>query len=244
MLAITSTHAIALAHTPQHRATQPTMMASSGPMYSEPLAPSTMGLEFINKPRKPLSEYVGASVELAPWNGGSMRGSGAEPWDPLQLSDLWKVSANNPDAAWLRHAELKHGRMAMLAFAGILMTNGGVHFPPGPDGLFLDSNWVTAPATLNAKSPVAIAQVFAFIGMAEGYTSTGTFDMLLGDTSIREPGDLGFDPLGLMPKDKVTADKMKLKELKNGRMAMIAVMGFAANHFLPGSVPGLQGFAP
>ena len=215
-------------------------------MYSEPLAPAGMGREFINQPRKPLADYVGASVELQPFlgKGKPFGGAADEAWDPLQLTDLWKVSANNPDVAWLRHAELKHARMAMLAFAGILVTNSGVHFPPGPDGLFLDSNWVTAPATLGAKSPAAIAQVFLGIGIVEGYTSSGIFDMWLGNTDIREPGDLGFDPLGLMPKDKVAADKMKLKELKNGRMAMIAVMGFAANHFIPGSVPGLQGFAP
>ena len=47
-----------------------------------------------------------------------------------------------------------------------------------------------------------------------------------------------------MPKDPVAAEKMKTKELKNGRMAMIAMAGFAANHFIPGSVPGLQGFLP
>lgn len=30
-------------------------------------------------------------------------------------------------------------------------------------------------------------------------------------------GDLGFDPLGVMPKDPKAADLMRLKELKNGR---------------------------
>lgn len=34
---------------------------AAGPMYDQPLAPSTMGREFINSARKPLSEYVGAS---------------------------------------------------------------------------------------------------------------------------------------------------------------------------------------
>merc|ERR1712232_533787 len=87
-------------------------------MYDAPLAPTGMGQEFINAERKPLSEYVGASVEF-----------GDEPWDPWSLSELWKVSANNPDVAWLREAELKHGRLSMLAFAGILATNGGVHLP-------------------------------------------------------------------------------------------------------------------
>jgi len=50
--------------------------------------------------------------------------------------------------------------------------------------------------------------------------------------------------LKLMPNTPEAQDKMKLKELKNGRMAMIAMAGFASNHFIPGSVPGLQGFLP
>jgi len=87
-------------------------------------------------------------------------------------------------------------------------------------------------------------QIVAAIGIIEGTTSKGLFDLWLGNTEAREPGNLGFDPLKLMPPTQVAADKMRLKELKNGRMAMIAVAGFAANHFIPGSVPGLQGFLP
>ena len=37
-------------------------------------------------------------------------------------------------------------------------------------------------------------------------------------------GDLGWDPLKLMPKDPAAADKMRLKELKNGRLAMLSIM--------------------
>eukprot|EP00965_Chrysotila_dentata_P206203 6183407-Pleurochrysis_carterae.AAC.1 len=42
--------------------------------------------------------------------------------------------------------------------------------------------------------------------------------MWFGKTTVRAPGKLGFDPLGLMPKDKEGAAKMELSELKNGRM--------------------------
>ena len=83
--------------------------------------------------------------ELAAFpGGGGKEGAAPVPWDPLQLSELWKVggrerellpgtrfappgpdprpprplprqvSANNPDVAWLREDELKHGRMSML----------------------------------------------------------------------------------------------------------------------------------
>ena len=41
------------------------------------------------------------------------------------------------------------------------------------------------------------------------------------------PGTLGFDPLGVYPKDEEGKKWMQLAEIKNGRLAMIAIFGFA-----------------
>jgi len=201
-------------------------------------APAGMGKEYVSQPRKPLSEYVGASQELAAFPGGETKA-----WDPMSFSELHKVSGNNPDVAFLREAELKHGRIAMLAFAGILATNGGLKLP-GEPWASVTADWSTAWSAVGDVNGAATLQILVGITFIEGVTSKGVFDLWFGITDKREPGDIGFDPLRLMPKDKVAADKMRLKELKNGRMAMIAVAGFAANHLLPGSVPGLQGFLP
>jgi hypothetical protein len=202
-------------------------------------APAGMGKEYVSQPRKPLAEYAGASLELD--LASYFKDGTAAAWDPMSFSELYKVSGNNPDAAFLREAELKHGRIAMLAFAGILATNGGVHLP---GEVWLDADWTSAWSSVAAKNPSATTQIIFGIAAVEGSTSKGVFDLWFGITDKREPGDIGFDPLNLMPKTPAAAEKMKTKELKNGRLAMIAVMGFASNHFIPGSVPGIQGFLP
>jgi len=197
-------------------------------------APAGMGKEFVSQPRKPLSEYAGASMEMDV--ASFFRGEAPKAWDPMQFSELYKVSGNNPDVAWLREAELKHGRICMLAFAGILCQGGGVHLP-GDMWVTAGNHWANAPAEIAAVNPSAINQIAISIGIIEGVTCKGIADMWFGVTTIREPGDIGFDPLRLMPKDPVAAEKMKTKELKNGRMAMIAVMGLCFNEIVPGAVP-------
>jgi len=202
---------------------------------TDTFAPAGMGKEYVSQPRKPLSEYAGASFEMDV--ASYFRGAAPEPWDPMGFSQLYKVSGNNPDAAWLREAELKHGRISMLAFAGILCQGGNVHLP-GAMWETTGNHWVNAPAEIAAINPSAINQVVFAIAAIEGVTCKGIFDMWFGVTTIREPGDIGFDPLRLMPKDPVAAEKMKTKELKNGRMAMIAVMGLCFNQVIPGALPG------
>jgi len=194
-------------------------------------APAGMGLEYVNLPRKPLSEYVGASIEFCAYPGAP-----DEPvaWDPFNFCELYKISGNNPDVAWLREAELKHGRMAMLAVFGIIVQSSGVHLPGNEEVSFADTNWVTAPSSL---PPAAWGQVIAFIGLVEGQKSAGLYDLWNGQTDKREPGDYGWGK-DFLSKDPVAADKMRLKELKNGRLAMIAFMGIAMNHFIPGALPG------
>lgn len=57
------------------------------------------------------------------------------------------------------------------------------------------------------------------------------------------PGDLGFDPLGLMPEDAEELKIMQTKELQNGRLAMLAAAGFLAQELVDGKgiIEHLQG---
>jgi hypothetical protein len=45
------------------------------------------------------------------------------------------------------------------------------------------------------------------------------------------PGNLGFDPLNLFPRDKEGQDKMELAEIKHGRIAMMGVLGYVLEEY-------------
>ena len=77
------------------------------------------------------------------------------------------------------------------------------------------------------------------IGIAESYrVAVGWNDPTSSQFySLRddyEPGNLGFDPLGLLPDDPKEQYDMKTKEINNGRLAMIAVAGFVAQELRDG----------
>ena len=46
------------------------------------------------------------------------------------------------------------------------------------------------------------------------------------------PGDVGFDPLGVFPKTKEGKMAMMTKEIKHGRLAMMAILGFVVQEAL------------
>jgi len=68
------------------------------------------------------------------------------------------------------------------------------------------------------------------------------FDHNIGLTNLRENysnGDYGFDPLNLKPTDPDDYKNMAEKELSNGRLAMVAVIGIIAQEYFTG-LPILQ----
>mmetsp|Transcript_65250 Transcript_65250/g.121647 ORF Transcript_65250/g.121647 Transcript_65250/m.121647 type:complete len:312 (-) Transcript_65250:55-990(-) len=177
---------------------------------------------------KMFATMVGADVET----GGR--------WDPLNFHKLFDRNWDfnmvmvYPHVQWLREAELKHGRIAMLAFVGV-MVQSGFHFPGRPDVEWTEALGACC-ADKNAR--LGILQILVFIFIIEGKFYSGDMWVGMGE---REAGDLGWDPLKLSRKEGYDAKKVQLQELKNGRLAMIGMASLACNKLIPGSIPLLNG---
>lgn len=79
--------------------------------------------------------------------------------------------------------------------------------------------------------PQSMIQIFAWISFVEACTFPALANM---DGFDRAPGDYSFDPLGLKPTDPAKLKDYQLSELKNGRLAMIAIGGMVAGSAVSG----------
>jgi len=119
---------------------------------------------------------------------------------------------------WLREAELKHGRVCMLATVG-----------------FAAQQYITIPgmtpqadslnAIYTAPTPAMVTLLF-FAGYVESSSTGGKMTMLdMFDGTGKVPGDMNFGSNFLNGKSDEEVYDMKLKELNNGRLAMLAFSG-------------------
>ncbi|CAM9198829.1 unnamed protein product [Discosporangium mesarthrocarpum] len=144
---------------------------------------------------------------------GSMAGDVG--FDPLGLSESQGVGV---DLYWLREAELKHGRVAMLAVTGTLWCDQVGSLPGFPSG----TNQVELFWQVFAEKPQYIAAGIIFIGIAELISGVATTTGR--ETGERAPGDFGIDPLKLSEKPE-SFKRMQTQEIKHCRLAMWAAAG-------------------
>jgi len=177
--------------------------------------------------------------------------TGGGIWDPLGISS----SVGDEAIMWFRAAELKHGRAAMLASVGYLVTAAGITFPGtigngvtfasiGADGPY--DAWSKVPTEgklqillliLALETATESKKPHYMKGGVPGKIDTLPFDGIEGLWAPKIPF---WDPLGFMgalsPEEKARKRKA---ELKNGRLAMIGMMSFLLGHSIPGSVPAV-----
>ena len=134
---------------------------------------------------------------------------------------------------YFQEAELKHGRVAMLAAVGFYAAE---KFHPLFGGAIDEPSLVAFQATPLQTWWVVVSLAIGAIEVSSG--SIGSFkkpeDGLWELKDDHVIGDLGFDPLGLMPKDAEEAKEMKTKEIMNGRLAMLAISGMVAQEWATG----------
>ncbi|CAN1137260.1 Chlorophyll a-b binding protein 7, chloroplastic, partial [Linum perenne] len=153
------------------------------------------------------------------WLDGSLPGDFG--FDPLGLG-------SDPETLrWNVQAELVHCRWAMLGAAGIFipefLTKVGILNTP---------SWYTAGEQEYFTDTTTLFIVeLIFIGWAEGRRWA----------DILKPGCVNTDPI--FPNNKLTGTdveklkELRTKEIKNGRLAMLAVMGAWFQHIYTGTGP-------
>jgi len=227
-----------------------------------------------------LSLFLGSAAAFAPNNGPSARTSVAVSaglegldelktiaeksnpvlgfYDPLELSSttIWGDS-NEATIAFLRHSEIKHGRVAMAAFVGYIVQSNGFHwpFPIQFDGTPYPFAAGSPPEQWDALTDAAKWQIILFVGFLEWFSEAagthymrggipGKFPKFSENTDlVPHPVYLNlFDPFGFHDKDSAERKaKGLISEINNGRLAMIGIIGFISEQRVEGSVPLLKG---
>ena len=133
--------------------------------------------------------------------------------------------------------EITHGRISMLAALGFLVGE------QVEGSSFLFDSQVTGPAINHFQQVPGLfwgllgAFVFTIEAnrVQQAWQNPFDADKLFLLKSDYTPGDYAFDPLGLSKgKDAEWLNDMKLKEINNGRVAMVAISGMIAQELVNG----------
>merc|ERR1711977_348967 len=175
-------------------------------------------------------------------------------WDPLGALDtnFWGLG-NEQTIGYLRHAEIKHGRVAMAAFLGYIVQS--TPLVSGPHNILPFRGYepgLTPPEQWDAIPLYGKLQILVLVGMLESYGEIldphytqgglpGYYPPIKGRRpelafNLYNPFDWNMDR-----KDKVRGRQV---EINNGRLAMLGIFSFLAESKAPGAVPPLTGLIP
>ncbi|KAI3438605.1 hypothetical protein D9Q98_001028 [Chlorella vulgaris] len=217
------------------------------------LAPSRVALgRAASRVQARRSPVVAQATSRPLWQPGStppahLDGSlpGDFGFDPLNLG------SNAAALDWYRNAELQNGRWAMLGVAGIIIPAeltrvGLLNVPDWADAgkVYIESedaipfssllmvqlflfNFVEIKRWEDIKKPGCQGEPGSFLGFESSFKGTGVSGY---------PGG-AFNPLGLGNSSEESMTDFKWREIRNGRLAMVAFLGFLAQHAATGQGP-------
>jgi hypothetical protein len=178
-------------------------------------------------------------------------------FDPLNLAEqeFWGQSSE-ATIGFLRHAEIKHGRVAMAGFVGYCIHENGIHFPWAPfnsgyEGLAAPAIWDNLPVEARLQI-ILVLGFFEFWGESsyvlqqdgqKHYMRGGKPGYFPTFKELPHPVPLNlYDPFGFSKKmtEEKKAKRLNM-EVNNGRLAMIGLMSLLSEAKVPGSVPLIAG---
>jgi hypothetical protein len=123
-------------------------------------------------------------------------------WDPLNIAET------SPETiGWFRHAEIKHGRVAMAAFVGFCVQSNGIHWPgnlqapflgvnPGIDTIsYADISAAGGPGDQwDALPSAAKLQILGFVGFLEMWGESAVALEMDGQQHYVRGGKPGYYP--------------------------------------------------
>jgi len=166
-------------------------------------------------------------------------------YDPLGLGD------STEQVAKYREYELLHGRWAMLGAFGAILPEAIDSFGGDVPGAVW---WQTGAVQLNGGElawagsiptlplPVNLVLTVGVFAVLEKFRADGealdNMPAIFPNGPAAEPLYPGgsFDPLGLAD-DPTSLAELKVKEIKNGRLAMVSMLGFAVQALVTGEGP-------
>merc|ERR1712187_18951 len=206
---------------------------------SFPLTNQSLKLTNLNKIQAHAREAAWLPGSSAPDHlDGSIEGDFG--FDPLGLGK------DAQSLKWYRQAELQHARWAMLAVSGIL-----VQSIVKPEVDFLEAGKVVADNSYASFGSLLVIQLLLMAWVEgrrwqdirkPGSTSEPAGNFLGLEGILGGKGDLGypggaFDPAGFSRGSANQLADLKLKEIKNGRLAMLAYVGFSCANVSSGKGP-------
>jgi hypothetical protein len=212
----------AMAFAPASTESTATSMSAMPPRMWDEMVDKTQrsaSLPWLPRPKKLDGSYVG-DVGFDPFYLSSI----PKNWAGFIQPPSWEATGGIDTLYWMREAELKHGRVAMLAWFGWLATDGAfgitLRFPGSIYSVDSIPNAYHAHDILVQQGSMAF--LLLCVAAVEFSTSAALVQVSKGELK-RPAGDWGLDPLGFLKgASKADSDKMQLRELLNGRLAMLA----------------------